>query len=404
MANFNPFRPAYLADPYPILEALRAKEPVHWNAPIDAWIVTSYADCLRILQDDDNFSSDPTAVPSAFGGEVARKRDEAPLGHTTIMGNSDPPEHTRLRAVVNRGFTPRAIEAARAHIEASVDAILEEVPMDRPFEVMSEMAQPLAVSTILQHIGVPRADFGQFRAWSLALMRARAEGASTPGVVEAAGQAQAEMFDYLASLAESREASPDESPADVLSVLLGACDDETIRPEEMLTMLIHISLAGNGPTAMALGNAIVALARHPVARLELAGNPGLRPQAVEELLRFDSPTHLVARFARQDVKVGSRTIRAGQQVQVMTGAANRDPARFAEPHTLDFDRVDNRHLSFGYGIHFCLGAPLARLELQIALGRFLERFGEYEVVAAEHVPNFQLRGLAALVVKPGLAL
>ena len=102
MANFNPFRPAYLADPYPILEALRAKEPGHWNAPIDAWIVTSYADCLRILQDDDNFSSDPTAVPSAFGGEVARKRDEAPLGHTTIMGNSDPPEHTRLRAVLQR--------------------------------------------------------------------------------------------------------------------------------------------------------------------------------------------------------------------------------------------------------------------------------------------------------------
>ncbi len=401
MVYFNPFRPAYLEDPYPILARLRDEEPVHWNTELDAWIVTSYADCLRILQDDDHFSSDPTAVPSAFGAEVARKREEAPLGHATIMGNSDPPEHTRLRAVVNRGFTPRAIEAARASVERAVEAILEDAPTDRPFEVMSGLAQPLAVSTILEHLGVPREDFARFRDWSLALMRARAEGSANPGVIEMAAQARGEMFDYLAELAEQRDSRANEAPADVLSVLLEACDDETIRPEEMLMMLIHISLAGNGPTAMALGNAVAALGRDPGARAQLLADPALIPQAIEELLRYDSPTHLVVRFAREDVAVGARTIRAGQQVHVMTGAANRDPARFPSPDVLDLGRPDNRHLSFGFGIHFCLGAPLARLELQVALRRFLERFGEYEVLGSEHVPNFQLRGLAQLHVRAG---
>lgn len=400
MAFFNPFRPGYLEDPYPVLHRLRSQEPVHWSAELDAWVVTSYAECLRILQDDERYSSNPAGVPGPLGLEVARKRAEAPLGHTAIMGNSDPPEHTRLRAVVNRGFTPRVIEAMRPSIERAVEAILEDVPADRPFEVMSGLAEPLAVSTVLEHLGIPRQDFGQFRAWSLALMRARAEGGDTPGVIEAAGQAEGEMFDYLAHLAESRESGANESPLDVISVLLDACDDETLAPAEMLMMLIHISLAGNGPTAMALGNAVASLARHPQAVQALRSDPGLYPQAIEELLRFDSSTHFVVRFASSDSVLGGRAIRKGQQVHAMVGAANRDPARFAGPDILDFERPDNRHLSFGFGIHFCLGAPLARLELQVAVRRFIEHFGDFEVLDSSRVPNYQLRGLQHLQVHP----
>ncbi|MGE0599201.1 MAG: cytochrome P450 [Dehalococcoidia bacterium] len=394
MAFFNPFRPGYLDDPYPILHRLREQEPIHRSNDLDAWVVTRYADCLAVLQDDDSYSSDPTATQSSLAAEVLAKRAHAPLGQASIMGNSDPPEHTRLRAIVNRGFTPRVIDSMRASIEASVDAILEEIPAGAPFDVVSRFAEPLAVGSILQHLGIPGEDFGSFRTWSLGLMRARAEGSATPGVIETATRAHREMFEYLADLAERKESSD----GDVVSVLTAACDEESMRPEEMMMMLIHISLAGNGPTSMALGNAIAALSAHPEAQSDLRANPHNIEAAVEELLRFDSSTHFVVRWARTDSKLGARTIRAGQQVHVMVGAANRDPERFAEPDKLNLGRSDNRHLSFGYGIHFCLGAPLARLELRIALTKLLERYGEFRVVSAQRAPNYQLHGFQRLEI------
>ncbi len=399
MAFFNPFRPAYLEDPYPVLARLRNDEPVHWSPDVDAWIVTRYADCLHILQDDETFTSDPTAVESAFAAEVREKRRHVPLGGAVLMGNSDPPDHTRLRAIVNRGFTPRVIEAMAPPIERSAAALLEELEPLEACNVIARFAEPLAVSNILQHLGIPREDFGRFRAWSLALMRARAEGASAPGVVDAATRAQTEMFEFLAAVAAEREASDAETPVDVLSVLIAASDDESIRPEEMMMMLIHISLAGNGPTSMAIGNAIAALGNHPEAQAALRENPALIPAAIEELFRFDSSTHFVARWARTDVVLGKRTLRAGQQVHVMVGAANRDPERFSNPDSLEIERSDNRHLSFGFGIHFCLGAPLARLELRIALERFLGHVGPYEVIAAQRVPNYQLHGFQHLQIR-----
>lgn len=397
MAFFNPFRQAYLDEPYDALKRLRETEPVHWSAEVGAWVVTRYEDCLRVIQDDAAFSPDPGNAGGEFGAEVARKRQEAPLGFAPIMGNSDPPDHTRLRSVVNRGFTPRVIEGARPAVERAVGAILEELPANEPFDVVSNFAEPLAVTTVLAHLGVPQESFGMFRAWSLAIMRARAEGASQPGVVEAAGQAAGEMLDYLAHLAEQREGA--ESSTDVLSVLLEACDSESIRPEEMMMMLIHISLAGNGPTAMALGNAFAALGGNPGAQQEVRDDPGLIGSTIEELLRFDSSTHFVVRFARAEVKLGGRIVRAGQQVHAMIGAANRDPARFPNPDALDIRRVDNRHLAFGHGTHFCLGAPLARLELQVALAKFVDAYGPFRVVAGQRAPSYQLRGYQSLVVQ-----
>jgi cytochrome P450 len=250
---------------------------------------------------------------------------------------------------------------------------------------------------VLEHLGVPRSDFGAFRGWSLAIMRARAEGASQPGIAEAAGQASGEMMEYLADLADRREGA--EAPQDVLSVLLEACDDEALRPEEMLMMLIHISLAGNGPTAMALGNAIATLGTHPEVQRAILDDPALIVPAVEELLRFDASTHFVARFAREDVRIGTRTIKAGQQVHAMIGAANRDPARFPEPDAFQLERPDNRHLAFGHGIHFCLGAPLARLEIQVALLAFLRAKAPFGVLGGQRAPSYQLRGYQSLLVQ-----
>jgi cytochrome P450 len=286
----------------------------------------------------------------------------------------------------------------RPGIERAVDAILEEISPDQPCEIVSRFAEPLAVGSILEHLGIPREDFGRFRMWSLALMRARAEGAAVPGVVEAAAQAQAEMFEYLAEVAQQRE-NAGEASTDVLSVLIAASDEETIRPEEMMMMLIHISLAGNGPTAMALGNVVAALGGIPAVQKTLLEWPNLMTSAVEELLRFDSSTHFVARWARADTRIGMRTVRAGQQLHVMVGAANRDPERFPNPDAFQIERENNRHLSFGFGIHFCLGAPLARLEMEIALGRFLRHFGEFEVIDGQRAPNYQLHGFQRLQVR-----
>lgn len=399
MAFFNPFRQAYLDDPHPVLHRLRAQEPVHWSQDLDAWVLTSYEHCLRAIQDDDCFSSNPAHAAGTLGEDVARKRAEAPLGHAPIMGNSDPPAHTRLRAIVNRGFTPRAIAAARPAIEQTVRALLEDIDPGEPFEVVSRYAEPLAVSVVLDHLGVPREDFGPFRARSLALMRARSEGASQPGVIEAAEQARGEMLDYLAHLAERREREGADSSLDVVSVLLEACDDEALSPEEMLMMLIHISLAGNGPTSMATGNALGILAEHPAVQERLLSEPETIPAAVEEILRFESSTHFVVRFALSDTKMGTRTIRAGQQVHAMVGAANRDPARFPDPDRFDVDRADKRHLAFGHGIHFCLGAPLARLELEVAIAGFLREFGVFERISAKRAPNYQLRGFEHLLIR-----
>jgi len=400
MAFFSPSRPGHFADPYPQLARLRKEEPVHWSAELGAWVLTRYEDCLRTLTDDEHFSSDPGHAGGEFGERVRSSRAAVPLGMATILGNSDAPEHTRLRAIVNRAFTPRVITAMRPAVQGTVDTLLAAAPDAEPFEVMSRIAEPLAVSVILQHLGVPQEGWDRVRGWSIAIMRGRAEGAGDPRVVALAEEARGEMLDYLAAVAEQIEDSGGEGPLNVLGALFGAAEEDAISPDDLLMMLIHISLAGNGPTAMALGNLVWVLGQHRESLAQLVDDPELVPSAVEELLRFESSTHLVVRFALQDTKVGARTIRAGQEIHVMVAAANRDPERFADPDSLDLARQDNRHLSFGFGTHFCLGAPLARIELEIALRAFLERFGAYELGTWARGGTYQVRGLRTLEISP----
>lgn len=397
VALFNPFRPAYIENPYPVLARLRSSEPVHWSPDFGAWVVTTYADCLRILQDDEAFSSDPANASGDFGARVRLRRSEVPLGQAPIMGNSDSPVHQRLRTVVNRAFTPRALEAQRARIESQVAGLLQPAEPGSAFEVVSSLAEPLAVATVLDYLGFPAESLDQVRYWSLAIMRARAEGAGEPGVAEAAAHAREEMLGFLAGLAESRA---DSDQSNVISVLIEATDEGMMEPDEMLMMLIHISLAGNGPTAMAIANAAWLLAQHPEEQHWLRQHPDATPAAVEELLRFESSTHFVARFALQDVKLGSRTIRKGQQVHAMVGAANRDPERFPNPDVIDFERADNRQLSFGFGVHFCLGAPLARQELDLSIRGLLAAYpGGFEMVDVVRGGSYQVRGFQRLLIR-----
>lgn len=402
MAVFNPFRPAYTENPYPMLAQLRSREPVHWSPDLGAWVVTSYAECHRALSDDEHFSSNPIHATNDLGRSVAEMRARAPLGAAPIMGNSDPPEHTRLRAIVNRAFTPRVIARMRSHIEQTVDELMDSWPGDRPIDVVPNLCEPVAITTVLAHLGVPREGWMAFREWSHRVMRGRVEGAREAALARDALAARDQMLDYLAQVAQAREATPnEEGPRDVLAALLDAAEAEEIGPDELAMMLVHISLAGNGPTTMAIANSIAALAAHPEQIDLLLSEPALVPPAVEECLRYDSPTHYVNRFCIQDVAAERRTIRAGQVVYAMVGAANRDPARFANPDQLDVVRKDNRHLSFGMGIHFCLGAPLARLELDVVLRKLLERYGHFRVVAARRGGTFQVRGFERLEIARG---
>jgi len=394
MAYYNPVRPAYIEDPYPSLAQLRRQEPVHHSPDLNGWVLTTYELCDRVLHDDAAFSSDPVHARGGMGDSVAAKRAAAPLGSAPILGNSDPPDHTRLRAIVNRAFVPRAMDATRPAIEALAARLLEPVG-DDGLEVMSGLSEQLVIGSVLHHLGIPEADRPLFRECGSAIMRARAEGAEAIPAAEVA-------YQRLEAMLERWQTEESPEPGSVLGTLIEAAKaGERITAGEMLMLLIHISLAGNGPTAYAIGNAVLHLAQNPEALSTLAADRGAIPAAVEELLRFDSATHVVARFATAETKLGARTIRPGETCFAVIGAANRDPARFAEPDTLDIERADNRHLSFGMASHFCLGAPLARMEMAIAINALLDRYGVFRLKSMQRGGTFLLRGPAKVTISKG---
>ncbi|MBA4180005.1 MAG: hypothetical protein C0506_05390 [Anaerolinea sp.] len=394
MPIFDPTRPSYIADPYPALAALRRTEPVHRSVDMGAWIVTSYEEAQRILRDEEHFSSDPVNAGGDLGAAIAARREAVPMGTATILGNSDDPVHAHLRGTVNRAFTPRTIASRKVSIEGRIAGLLDQAPPGQ-VEIMSALAEPLAASTILAHLGIPDDEQATFRQLSLDIMRARSEGPGDLAVVEAAEDAIDGLMDMLQEWDESGRCDP----ASVVGTLFAAAHaGEDLEPEDLLMLLIHISTAGNGPTAMAIGNIAYHLATNPERLDELLAARSLIPDAVEELLRFDSPTHLVARFAVRDSTAAGRKIRVGDQVFVCVGGANRDPAEFPNPDTLDFHRGENRHLSFGLGGHFCLGAPLARLEFQSVIAALLDRYGAFELKAFERGGNFLVRGAQRVVI------
>ncbi len=391
MAYYNPTRPAYIQDPYPSLAQLRKQEPIHRSPDLNSWVVTSYEHCDRILRDDDLFSSDPVHASGGLGESVAARRAGAPIGSAPILGNSDPPDHTRLRAIVNRAFTPRAMADLRTAI-AGIAASQLDAATDASIEVMAGLSEQFVIRSVLRQLGVPEEDQQTFRENSTAVMRARAEGPETISAAQRASSA-------LAELLERWRARAAVAPDSVLGTLIAAADaGENVMPDEMLMLLIHVSQAGNGPTAYAIGNAALNLAQAPEVLEQLGSDRSLVPAAVEELLRFDSATHIVARFARSDVKLGQRTIRAGDTCYAVIGAANRDPARFDRPDSLDIAREDSRHLSFGLGIHFCLGAPLARMEMEIAINALLDRYGVFRLQSFQRGGTFLLRGPAQVTI------
>ena len=390
--GYNPLSARTAQDPYPTYAKLRARDPVHRSRLLQAWVFTRYADVDAILRDHRRFSSDPRKRPAP-----RRRRASLPRAEEPSMLFLDPPDHTRLRALVNKAFTPRAVAALEPHVRELTTTLLDAVDDPSAFDLMEAVAKPLPVIVIAEMLGIPPEDRARFAVWSD--QRARIlEPTLTAGERETAEAAMRALDDYLMPIIGARRADPRD---DVISALAQAEEEgDRLTEREVLIMLRLLLVAGNETTTNLVGNGMLALLRHPEQLAALRSDPALIPSAVEELLRFDSPVQVDVRYALDDCDVNGFPLRRGDGVVMLLGAANRDPGRFPAPDRLDVGRGAQNHLAFGRGIHHCLGAPLARLEGRVVLETLLERFGSLRLLDPR--PAFRnsvvLRGLHALPV------
>jgi len=391
---FDPLQPRYRRDPYPVLHRLRRAGAVHRTVPFGATIVLTHALALEVLRDTRRFSSDPSTVRSVgnLPRSIARRR--VPFAEVPSLSTMDPPAHARLRRVLSRPLSAGAVEAFRPRIREAVARLLP--PRGDPVELMTGFAEPLAAAVLLELAGGPADRQGEIGAWLRAIGRVREAGWFSEADL---GRAWAAVPRLTRFVEEVRAGSAPPAKPNLLLELLEAESGGRITLAELLALLVHVALVGTGPTAGLIGNAVVALARWRDAREMLRKEPALWPSAVDELLRYDSPTHAIARVARCDLALGGVEVAAGEVVFVMVGAANRDPAVFPEPDLLDVRREAQHHLAFGAGPHLCLGAPLARLIAEEALPLLLERIGEYRIRSLQWDPAFELRAPRELVVE-----
>jgi pimeloyl-[acyl-carrier protein] synthase len=391
---FNPLLPEFHADPYPFYRRLREEDPVH-QSPLGIWVLTRYDDAVMVLRDP------------RFGREGMAELLEARLGagsvrpaNTRDMLFRDPPDHTRLRALVSRAFTPRVVEAMRPHIQEIVDGLLDRVEGARGMDVIEDLAYPLPVTVICEMLGVPIADQDVFKQWSADIARSLDASILPAGseVITRGQEAGDALREYFRSLIAVRRKRPQ---PDLLSALIAAEEqgDKLSEPELLATCSLLL-IAGHETTVNLIGNGLLALLRHPDELRALADDPALIQTGVEELLRYDGPVQRTGRMTMADVEIGGRQIPKGSIVAAVIGAANRDPAHFPDPDRLDVARRENRHIAFGFGIHFCLGAPLARIEGQVAIGTLLRRMPALKLVSdtPEWRESSVLRGLKTLPV------
>ena len=391
---FDPFLPGFNADPFPQYRRLREADPVH-QSPLGFWVLTRYEDCVAVLRDQRfGRAGFEGFLESVYGSPVGYER----LPRSMLF--QDPPDHTRLRALVSRAFTPRVVEGLRPRIQQVVDEIIDRALDARSMEVIGDLAYPLPVTVISEMLGVPAGDQESIKGWSADIARSLdAIGLQVdPDIVDRGRSARRAIGDYFRQLLPERRRQPRN---DLLSLLIAAEEQgDKLSEGELLSTCILLYIAGHETTVNLIGNGLLALLRHPDQLRRLREEPALAASAVEELLRYDGPVQRTARFTTVDVEIGGRAIDKGAMVVTVIGAANRDPAQFPDPDRLDLGRVDNRHIAFGFGIHFCLGAPLARLEGQVALGALARRLPALALATdtVEWRESQVLRGLKALPV------
>jgi len=366
--------PQFYVDPYPFYRALREQAPVK-RMPDGSWFLTRYDDILPVYRDPKVFSSDKKK-------EFGPKYGATPLfeHHTTSLVFNDPPLHTRVRRVILGALSQRHIAAMEPGLVALVDGLLDDMGRKGRVDLIEDFAASIPIEIIGNLLGVPHAERGPLRSWSLAILGAL-EPVLTPERAAAGNGAVVEMLSYLSALVESRRAHPGNPDTDVLTRLIeGEADGEQLTEAELLHQCVFLLNAGHETTTNLIGNALHALTQWPEERVRLIAHlsdGGLLKSAVEEFLRFESSNQLGNRITTREATVGGVTLPPESRITVCIGAANRDPAQFPDPDRLDLAREPNRHIAFAYGIHTCAGMNLARLEARIALASFLARFPHF---------------------------
>lgn len=400
--------PALRANPYPFYAQLRSHAPVHWDtgAGMDGgWVLTRHADVMAALRDP-HVSAERLEPPQGTDWLPAEYREAAQQVFRTMPHQLlflDPPDHTRLRGLLSKAFTPRLVEAWRPRIMELANELLDPVQEAGQMDVIASLAYPLPAIVIAELLGVPPADREQFIRWSADFGGFLDGSTLTAQEALQALQGVADFMAYFRGIIALRRSAPRD---DLLQALLTARErDDALTEDELLANLVLLLAAGHGTTTHLIGNGLLALLRHPEQwqRLCESENPGLIATAVAELLRFDSPVQLTGRRVREEITIGGVTVAAGQHITTILGAANRDPDQFPDPDRLDVGRAENRQLSFGYGIHFCLGAPLAKLEAEIVLSAVTRRLPRLRLAdgaesALEWQPSIVFRGLRSLPV------
>jgi cytochrome P450 len=397
--DWDPRDPAFRADPVPWYRALRQKAPVYGHEDIGI-VLSRYADIDRVLRDR-RFG---VATPSPWREIFALT---APPSMHLLSENSllfvDPPQHTRVRGLVAQAFTPRRIEALRPRIEAMIDGILDGLAERPSFDVLEEVAWPIPIMGVTELLDVPTTDQGLLHQWTHAIT-AVDELPLELDLLPAAGIAADEFLSYAADLVEERRHHPGD---DLISDLLSVEEDgETLSREELLSMIVLVLLAGHDTTASLISTALWLLLDHPDQADEVRTDPGVVPNAVEEVLRFLGPLQVASgggRWPEEPVTIEDTVIEPGTPVRLLLGSANRDPAQYDDPDLFDIHRESIRHLAFGRGLHVCLGSALGRLEAQVVVPAVLRRFPDLQLVDERPTwrPSFVVRQLAILPVATG---
>ena len=394
-------RPEIAADPYPLYHHLRSEDPVRWDAPLGAWVVTRYADVVSALSDA-RLSAERITLSTEWLPEAMRET-LGPVFRALArqMLFLDPPDHTRLRGLLNKAFTPRVVQGMRPRIQAIVDDLLDAVQEAGRMDVIQDFAYPLPAIVIAEMLGVPPEDRDQFRIWSDDFGALIGRSDLTLDGATRALRGVAEFMDYFRDIVARRRASRRD---DLMQALIAAEDrGDALTEEELLANCVLLLAAGHGTTTHLIGNGLLALLRNPDQLRKLRDDPSSIAAAVTELLRYDSPVQATGRVAADELPIGARRVGVGEGVILCLGAANRDPEQFADPDRLDIGRRENRPIAFGHGIHFCLGAPLARIEARIAFATLLRRLPglRLETDVLEWEPSLSFRGLARLPVAFG---
>ena len=381
----------FMQDPHALHQRLRAEgpaQPVVLPSGLKVWIVTRYAE-VRAALADNRLHKDSRKIDDLFERHSTNRERFVGGGEALIahMLNSDPPDHERLRRLVNKAFTARRIEQLRPRIEEITAGLLADIGPGGDVDLLDVFAFPLPITVISELLGIPTKDRDVFRTWSNILI----SGSKEPGVVQ---QAAIEMSKYLSDLVATKRTTPGD---DMMSALVAAHDDDDrLSDHELIAMAFLLMVAGHETTVNLIANGVLALITNPEQMAALRADRSLLPGAIEEFLRFESPVkNATLRYTVEPTEIGGVSVPAGEFVVLSLGSANRDPDRFADPDRLEVDRDTSGHMAFGHGIHYCLGAPLARLEADIAFNRLLDAYDRIELT----VPVDELRWRPGLIIR-----